>query len=286
MTGHNAGLPLILVLIAVAVVPFAACGSSVRVPGPSGQGGDGMPADYPVTILDSTEHRNAMAAAWARFFDTYGVPPDRRRVPDLAPVTHTPTSFLGIGPVRLLATSAPGATVDEEQVRLLLREFIARNGELFGVAANSLSLEGVASAGQSAKRYDFVQAAYPFPIASPYGRLSIIVTDAGEIIQIDDTAIPVGPLPREPRITREAAQQRVVGMTFTYADIAGREQKTTVDDAAQVVARRLVVYPELTEAAMRVRLAWEVEAGSGMMWTVYVDAIDGSVVGTRQNFQT
>lgn len=285
MTGHNAGLPLILVLIAVAVVAFTACGSSVRVPGPSGQGADGLPADYPVTILESTEHRNAMAAAWARFFDTYGVPPDRRRAPDLAPVTHTPMSFLGIGPVRL-ATTAPGATVDEEQVRLLLREFIARNGELLGVSANSLSLEGVAGAGPGAKRYEFVQAAYPFPIASPYGRLSIIVTDAGEIVQIDDTAIPVGPLPREPRVSREAAQQRVVGMTFTYGDKSGSEQQTTVDDPAQVVARRLVVYPELTEAAMRVRLVWEVEAGSGMMWTVYVDAIDGSVVGTRQNFQT
>jgi hypothetical protein len=285
MTGHYAGLPLIVVLITVAVAPLTACGSSVRVPGPSGQGADGAPADYPVTVLESTEHRNAMAASWGRFFDTYGVPPDRRRIPDLAPVTHTPTSFLGIGPVRL-ATPAPGATIDEEQIRLLLREFIARNGELLGVAANSLSLEGVAGAGQGAKRYEFVQANYPFPIAPPYGRLTLIVTDAGELIQIDDTAIPFGPMPREPRVTREAAQKRVVGMTFTYGDKAGREQNATVDDPAQVVVRRLVVYPELSEAALRVRLAWEVEAGSGMMWTVYVDAIDGSVVGTRQNFQT
>ena len=285
MTGHTAGLPLILVLIAVAVAPLTACGSSVRVPGPSGQGADGAPADYPVTVLESTEHRDAMAAAWARFFDTYGVPPDRRRIPDLAPVTHTPTSFLGIGPVRL-ATPAAGAVLDEEQIRLLLRDFIARNGELLGVAANSLSLESVSSGGQGAKRYEFVQAAYPFPIAPPYGRLTLIVTDAGELVQIDDTAVPVGPLPREPRVTREAAQQRVVGMAFKYADKTGREQTATVNDPAQVVARRLVVFPELTEAALRVRLVWEVEAGSGTTWTVYVDAIDGGVVGTRQNFQT
>jgi hypothetical protein len=68
-----------------------------------------------MTVLESTEHRDAMAAAWQRFFETYGVPPDRRRVPELAPVTHTPRSFVGIGPVRLAA-----ATGDAALARLLL----------------------------------------------------------------------------------------------------------------------------------------------------------------------
>ena len=273
---------LILAMLVATAVPLGACGSSVRVPGPAAGAAGDVLEGYPLTILESTEHRDAMAAAWVRFFDAYNVPPERRRVPELAPVTHTPTSFLGIGPVRLVAEG----TADEERIRLLLREFVAQNAELLGVAANSLSLESVSGAGPIGKRYDFVQAAYPFPIAPPFGRLTFVVTPAGEIVTIDDTAIPVGPLPREPRLTREAAQQRVVGMTFTYGDIAGREQKTTVDDPAQVVVKRLVVYPELTDAALRVRLAWEVEAGSGMTWTVYVDAIDGKIVGTRQNFQT
>jgi len=272
-------------LLLTAATVLAACSSSVRVPGPTGGASD-VPPNYPTTVVESAAHRDAARAQWTQLFESYGVPPERRKPPELAPFTHTPTSILGGGPIPLVA--AAGAAVEnEEGTRLLVREFIAKHADLLGVAAGSLSLENVANAGQLGTRYTFVQAGAPFPIAAPAGRIDFVVSPKAEIIQINDTAIPVGELPATPRIAREAAEKLVLGKTFTYGDIAGRERSVTISDAAGVKASRLVVYARETEAALTIHLAWEVEAGSGgMTWTVYVDAVTGEVVGTRQNFQT
>ncbi len=273
-----------MVLLFFAAAALAACGSSVRTPGPSGTGAQEGVADYPMTVVESSEHRNAMLTGWERLFESYGVPPERRKI-DLAAVTHTPNSILGSAPLKL-GTKGDGSTPDEERVRLLLRDFVNKNAELLGVAANALSLESTTELGGIGRRYSFVQAGFAFPIVPPAGRLEFIVSPAAEIIQINDTAIPAADLPATPRVTREAAEKLVVGKTFTYGDIAGRPQTVTVSNPAEVHAIRLVVYPEQTEAALRIRLAWEVEAGSGLTWTVYVDAIEGQVIATRQNFQT
>ena len=285
MSGVLAAIPLVLAAL-VTVAPLAACGSSVRTPGPAGQGGKGgVPENYPFTVVDSKEHQDSMAAEWTRLFEAYNVPPERRKVPELNPVTHTPKSILGIGPIRLVAATGNNAPPDEEKLRLLLRDFVSEHAQLLGVSAANLSLEGVTDAGKLGKRYAFVQAGYPYPIVPPAGRLEFVVNSNGEILQISDTAIPRAEMP-EPTVTREAAEQRVVGTTFTYSDIAGRRQTTTVTDPKAVAARRLVIYPEETEAALRIHVAWEVEAGAGMTWTVYVDAVTGAVIATRQNFQT
>jgi hypothetical protein len=267
------------------IILVAACGSSVRIPGPGNGGTPNVPDNYPMTVVESAEHRNAVSKEWSSLFEAYGVPPDRRKTPELAPFTHTPQSILGAGPIKL-ATPADTTTPDEQRVRLLLRDFVAKHADLLGVSAGTLSLDSVTDAGQIGKRYSFVQEGFSYPIEPPAGRLEFIVTPAAEIIQISDTAIPFADLPRTPNVTRETAAQKVVGMAFTYNDIAGRERSVTMSDPAAVHATRLVVYPAVTEAALSVRLAWEVEAGAGMTWTVFVDAITGQVVGQRQNFQT
>jgi hypothetical protein len=264
---------------------LAACASGVRTPGDAGQGGSPIPANYPPTIVESADHLETMRAEWQRVLEAHGVPADRRKSPDLAPVTHVPESTLNVGAIPLgqAATQTP---LDEERIRLLLRDFIADRAQLLGVSANTLSLESATEAGSSAKRYTYVQGDYRYPILPPDGRLIVVVNTAAEIIQLSDTAIPYAELPAEPRITREGAAKGVLGTTFTYGDIAGRPQKVTVSDPAAVTVQRLVVYPERSDQAIRIRLAWEVEAGSGMAWTVFVDAITGETIATRQNFQT
>lgn len=265
-----------------AAVLAAACSGSVRTPADAAPGG--IPADYPPRILESAEHRAAIEAEWQRLFDDYKIAAEGRKVPTLAPFTHTPESTFGTGTIRL---AAGGPAPDEERVRLLLRNFIADRAQLLGVAAPSLSLEAVTQAGGSLKRYSFAQTDYPHPIVLPFGRLDFLVGPSGDIQQIQDSAIPSLELPTEPRVTREAAARSVVGATFTYGDIAGRPQSVTVSDPAAVAVRRLVVYPEATPQALFIRLAWEIEAGSGgLTWTVYVDAITGQRIATRQNFQT
>jgi hypothetical protein len=243
-----------------------------------------VPSNYPPTIVESSEHREAMRAEWMRLFEAYGVPAERRKVPDLQPITHTPQSILGIGPLRIVA--ANGGQLDEERLRVLLREFIAKNAQAFGVTATKLSLEEVRDAGSFGKRYVFVQQDFAHPIVPPAGRLEIIANTAGEIVQISDTAIPVVQLPATGTVSREDAAKRVLGMTFTYGDIAGRPQSVTVSDPKEITVKDLVVYPEQLDNAVRVRLAWEVKAGTSLGWTVFVDAVTGEIVGKRQDFQT
>lgn len=243
-----------------------------------------MPVGYPPSRAENPEHATSQAAEWNHLFEEYAIPAERRKTPELEPVTHTPRSILGIGPIRL----GKGATaaIDEDLLRRLLREFISAHAQLLGVSAAKLSLDEVSDAGSFGKRYAFVQTDYPHPIVSPSGRLEFVVSKTGDIIQISDTAIPAVELPTTPRIGREDAVKRVLGTTFTYGDIAGRPQTVKVTDPATVVARRLVVYPETTDGALFIHLAWEVVAGSGLSWTVYVDAIKGDTIATKQNFQT
>ncbi len=259
---------------------MTACGSSIQTTVPAGTD---TPANYPFTLVDTPEHRDAMSSEWSRLFDAYSVPAERRKIPDLTPVLHTPQSILGIGPIRL-GTSAAGKLEDSE-IRLLLRKFIVDYAQLLGVAPSTLSLEGVAPVGGMGSRYTFIQNGFAHPIAPPAGRLEFIVSPAGEMIQMSVTSIPQADLP-EPRLTRAAAGERILGSSFTYGDKAGRPMTETITDPNQVLVKRLVVYPQTTDSTVAIRLCWEVEVGEGMTWTVYVDAVTGQTVGTVQNFQT
>ena len=271
-------MPAVAVFVLAAAV--AGCGSPIQT---SVSAGTDTPSNYPLTLVESREHRETMNAEWARLFEAHGVPLERRRVPELTPVLHTPQSILGIGPIRL-GTSGAGS-LDDGEIRLLLRKFIADYSQLLGVAPSTLSLEGVRTLGGIGNLYTFTQNGFAHPIASPAGRLEFTVSPDGELIQMSVTTIPLAELP-EPRLTRVTAGERVNGTTFTYGDKRGVPQTLTVSDPAHVQVKRLVVYPHETESTVAIRLCWEVEAGDGMTWTVYVDAITGLIVGTVQNFQT
>ena len=273
-------MPAFAAIVLASIATLSACGASIQTTVPAGTD---TPANYPLTLVESREHRDTMTTEWNRLFDAYGVPAERRKIPDLTPVLHTPHSFLGIGPIRL-GTSATG-TLDDAEIRMLLRKFIADYAQLLGVVPSTLSLENVTPVGGIGSRYTFAQNGFAHPIAPPAGRLEFMVSPTGELIQMSITAIPQADLP-EPRLTRAAAGERLLGTTFTYGDIAGRPQTVTISDPKQIVVKRLVVYPQTTESTVAIRLCWEIEAGEGMTWTVYVDAVTGQTAGTIQNFQT
>jgi len=268
-------------LATLLAVPFAACGRSVNTPA-SSVGSSSVTADYPPTIVESTEHLQQMQAAWNAFFESYGVPAERRKMPDLNPVTHTPQSILGIGPFRIVPG---GSQLDEERIRIVLRDFLAKNAQVLGINAPRVSLDSVTDAGSFGKRYTFVQNDFSYPIVPPAGRIEIIANASGDVVQISDMAVPVVSLP-SPALTRENAAKRVEGMSFTYGDIAGRPQSVTISNPSEISVKQLVVYPEQLDNALRIRLAWEVKAGSSLPFTVFVDAVTGEIVGKRQDFQT
>ncbi|MBI1765719.1 MAG: PepSY domain-containing protein [Acidobacteria bacterium] len=54
----------------------------------------------------------------------------------------------------------------------------------------------------------------------------------------------------------------------------------------EVRVKDLVVYPKQSGNRLSLHLAYPVEVGSGMTWTVYVDAVTGEELEVRQNFNT
>jgi hypothetical protein len=214
--------------------------------------------------------------------DSYGV---AQTPPDLYPITNTPRSLLGVsGGIQLLgATPEPGA--ETFALRQAMKLFIDRWRDLLGADPSTVSL---VSADESAdpKRLTFRQGNYAFPVAGNFGELVAVVSRDGKLMQLDDRFIPVVDLPVKPTTDRDVAAKKVVGKTFTYGDIAGREQRLQISDPAEVTVKRLVVLPIQKTDAVEVHLAWEIVAGKSMTWTIYQDAVTGDELKVTQNFQT
>jgi len=130
------------------------------------------------------------------------------------------------------------------------------------------------------------QASYPFPVAGNFGEMVAVLSADGRLVQLDDRFIPLVELPLRPAIERDDAAKRVVGRTFTYTDIAGREQRAQISSRDEVTVKQLVVLPVEKGDAIEVHLAWEIVAGKSLSWTVYIDAIGGEDLRVVQNFQT
>jgi hypothetical protein len=240
--------------------------------------------DYPPTILESAEHRAQAVAGWEALLAEASIPAERRKVPELQPITHVPVSILGIGPLPLLPASTSPTLGGESRVRAALRGWLERYPLVVGVAASSLSLDSVVPAGGLGNRYEFLQTSYAVPIVAPWGRLDVIVSPAGEIVQISNNLIPAVELsPSAARIERAEAGRRASAQNFEYHDMVGRPQRA---EPSGVEVRGLVVLPRWSDVALSIHLAWEVIVGTDLRWTVWVDAVSGQILGTRQNFQT
>lgn len=214
--------------------------------------------------------------------DSYGVP---QTPPDLYPITNTPRSLLGVSNGIKLRAGKPEPGTEQFALREAMKAFIDRWRELLAIDPASISLVSADASGDT-ERLTYSQANYAYPLAGNFGELVAVVSRDGRLMQLDDRFVPVVDLPLKPVIEREIAAKKVVGRTFSYTDIAGREQRTQIADVLEVVVKRLVILPIEKGDAVEVRLAWEVTAGRSLSWTVYLDAITGEDVRVVQNFQT
>jgi hypothetical protein len=98
--------------------------------------------------------------------------------------------------------------------------------------------------------------------------------------------VPVVDLPLKPSTDRDIAAKKVLGRTFSYTDIAGREQRIPIGAPNEVTVKRIVILPIEKGDSIEVRLAWEIVAGRSISWTVYIDAVNGEEIKVVQNFQT
>jgi hypothetical protein len=266
-------LTRLILLLAVALA--IGCEQTPQIPGAAKQ-------NYPVFIKDSPDRRARAEREWRRMLDAYGV---TQTPPDLYPITYTPRSLLGVsGSIKIMAyTPEPGS--ENIALRTAVRGFVDRWRELIGADPASLSLTGADESGP-ARRLIYRQANYAFPIAPGFGEMIVIISGDGKLVQLDDRLIPVVELPLQPAIERGDAARRVVGRSFTYSDIAGRDQQERIDTVDAVSVKQLVTLPLEKADAIEVHLAWEIVAGKSLTWTVYIDAMTGEELKVTQNFNT
>jgi hypothetical protein len=237
---------------------------------------------YPAVIKDSADRRAKAEREWRRMLDSYGVP---QTPPDLYPITNTPRSLLGVSNGIKLMTGKPEPGTETFALRQAMKAFIDRWRELLAIDPASISLIGADASGDT-ERLTYSQANYNYPLAGNFGEMVAVVSRDGRLLQLDDRFVPVVDLPLKPTLERDIAAKKVVGRTFSYRDIAGREQRTQIAESAEVNVKRLVILPIEKGDAVEVRLVWEVTAGKSLSWTVYIDAVTGEDVRVIQNFQT
>jgi hypothetical protein len=238
--------------------------------------------NYPAVIKDSADRRAKAEREWRRMLDSYAVP---QTPPDFYPITNTPRSLLGVSNGIKLLNSKPEPGTERLALREAMRAFIDRWRELLAIDPATISLTSSDVSGDT-ERLTYSQANYAHPLAGNFGEMVAVLSRDGRLMQLDDRFVPSVDLPLKPSIERDVAAKKVVGRTFSYRDIAGREQRSQIGAPNEVNVKRLVILPIEKGDAVEVRLVWEVIAGKSLSWTVYIDAVTGEDVRVVQNFQT
>jgi hypothetical protein len=241
---------------------------------------------YPPVIADSDVRQQAAQDAWKNFLGQFGLSGVKI---ELEPVLNTPRSLPleSQGRIKLSKKSGPFGEIEAKEV---LRGFIeSHRGLLFGDPKNAspdlkdLSLVSF-MVDQNFYQANYKQVSYPFPIVEGYGELLLTVSKDGILLQCRSSLIPTLDLPAKAEISPEDLPSRLINREFTYTNIAGIRQSYKVTNIEEIVVRDPVVYPIRESGMLSIHLAYPVEAGSGMLWTVYFDAINGQELEVKQNF--
>jgi hypothetical protein len=250
------------------------CDGSPKVPEP--------PKQTFGIVKPDAERCDRIKREWQRFQEAYALTASEA---SLHPITCMPQSLgAASGQIQIVASPSQQEPL-AETMRFAVKSFIDRWRELIGASPDIVSL---AQAEESADGYRFryAQANYPFPVVGGFGDLTILITREGRLTQIEDRFIPLVEMPLRPVIERLDAAKGLVGRTFRYKDIAGREQRVEITSIEEVKVMRLVTLPIAKDNALEIHLAWEIQAGKSLSWTVYIDAITGAELKAEQNFQT
>lgn len=246
--------------------------------------------NYPPTIEDTPQRRQAAEDAWKKFIAEFRLPEVK---PDFEPVLNTPRA-LPFALTGQIALNTRGGAFSELEAKEALRRFIERaGGVLFpdhtatssqgAIGLRDLSLVSFASDG-AFYRAVYRQASYTFPIADGWGELRLTVGKDGTLLQWNSRIIPVFDLPTRAEIAPQSLVDRMVGREFSYSSVAGLPMSYRVTSRSEVSVKDLVVYPKREGSRLRIHLAYPVEVGRGMTWTVYVDAVTGQEIDLKQNF--
>jgi hypothetical protein len=281
------GLPLNLMLcIALALL----CSACAATPPPGATTPRSGAPNYPVTLIESADRRQAAQTAWEKLMSEQGVA--SAPVPDLQPVTASVRSLPALASPLYLpkvgdASDPQAKQVWEDATVESLRRFINSNARLLGADPQQLSLVLLTDAADGTKKAKYQQRPFRYPLRNGFGELEISFTNDRRVLQITSTAIPeIEQLQRagagiRPRYSSDEVARRMIGRAFTYTDAAGNVQSYTVQPEDGATVRELIVYPMYRSeqsGVLEFHLAWEVAVGREQKRLVYVDAITDEVI--------
>lgn len=284
------GLRLKRMLCVALALLFSACAAT---PPPGATTPRSGAPNYPVTLVENADRRQAAQAAWEKLTSEQGVTP--ATLPDLQPVTasvrglpalSTPLYLPKVGDVN----DPQDKHVWEDATVESLRRFINGNWRLLGADPQQLSLVLLTDAADGTKKAKYQQRPFRYPLRNGFGELEISFTNDRRILQITSTAIPeIEQLQRagagiRPRYSADEVARRMIGRAFTYTDAAGTTQTYTVQTDDNVTVRELIVYPlyrSEQSTVLEFHLAWEVEVGRVQKRLIYVDAITDEIITAK-----
>lgn len=278
----NAPLSYALSLVSLWLLACTAPGQ-VGVKTPQQRGND-----YPPTFeLTATQEQEA-ETAWRALLAEYQLPETKF---DAEPVLNTPRA-LPLALAGRINLSNTGTQLDELAAKEALRRFIERNiGLLSGgrrelsASLKDLSLVTFSNEG-SMYRAVYQQRSFPYPLVNGFGELTLVISKTGTLLQWNSRLLPKLDLPTRTLIETKDLPDKFVGRAFNYSSIAGQPLSYRASKREDIVLTDLVIYPKQTGNRLTLHLAYPVEVGEGMTWTVYVDAVTGDELEVRQNFAT
>ena len=264
------------------------CGIVLAACAAPGQGTANTPQaqQYPPVIADSDARQQAAQDAWKCLLEQSSLSGVKI---ELEPLLYTPRGLPpeAQGRIKISQRNGPFGEIEAKEA---LRGFIESNrgllsGDPKSAALNLKDLSLVTfTTDQSYYQATYKQVSYPFPIAEDYGELLLAVSKNGMLHQCRSTLIPTLELPAKAEVNAADLKARLINREFIYTNIAGIKQSYRIARPEEIVVRDLVVYPKRESMKISIHLAYPVEAGSGMLWTVYFDAINGQELGVKQNF--
>lgn len=271
------------VLLALAL----AAGSCAPLQPPGATGPRGNEPTYPVIFASDDQRREAAQAAVSRLLQ----PANTGTAPQLHRVTATIES-LPANPTSPLYLPKLGAApvMTEEETRESLRRFIREWQELIGADPSKLSLVDRVDQPDGTKLATYNQRPFRYPIRGNYGKLLIRFGPDRRVLNISSTCIPEADHLQtalaavSPRLQAEEVITAVRTNSINYADPAGTQLNLNVPGTSQITPRELVIYIVPSKSnpdVLEFHLAWEVELTNAPVKKVYVDAVNGEIIGAE-----
>jgi hypothetical protein len=266
----------------ILLICIAAAGCAALQPPNTGGPRPPLPA-YPVVLNEDDERLDVAIQAAEQLLAVGGRPATDIK---LQPVTGTIQRLPASGAALFLPAVGTSTQMSDEETRESLRRFIDSWRVLIGADPSQLSLTGWEAQANGVKVAAYEQRPFRYPLRGAHGKLRIEFAADRKVLSLSSTCIPgverlqtaLGNITAT--VTPEDAERFVRENALVYSDAGGNRQTVRLAAGASVKAGELVYYTLPAGAdSIEFHLAWAVNVTNAPFKTVYLDALNTTVLG-------